>query len=860
MNIDSAERLRRSSRFLARELDRAGGTEWVQARQPVTPDLPEKEALHRLRRNRQRHTAHILVHDILGDWHLPQTLLALSKTAEVLISEALTYAQSQLALRHGWPRNAWGDLIPTCVIGMGKLGGGELNFCSDVDLIYVYAEGGESDGAVKLEAREYFTKLYQKVGQLLSNPTLDGVAYRVDTQLRPFGSAGALAWPLAALENYYQAHGRAWERYAWVKGRCVAGDAALGQAVVHALEPFVYRRYLDYSALQHLRELKSKIEYDALKHQPDRNLKLGTGGIRDIEFIVQAHQLIRGGDKPVLRTPSLLSALNALPDLGLIDRHTAQQLHAAYVFLRRAENAVQAYEDLQTHLLPSHEDGQAALCYALGYGHYRAFMADLKQHQAVVRQHFEPLFPATNATAHPFEMRWLSNQPLKPQDLNSVSEGTDAGRFTEVLNHLQQQPSIRRLSEDSDRTLARLIVKLLADQPSALAFERASELISTLAGRSTYLNLLLEKPEARQQLLMIANASPWLVKLLGQAPALLDQVFDSRQADSTPADWRNALSGVADDLESQMNALRQLHKQQTLLMSVRYLQDKTYALRQRLSSLAQVLVEVACGWAWRGLQSRWGEPLQGGQAVAYVVLAYGKLGSEELGLSSDLDLVFIHASADPNQATVGGERACSHSEFFAKWVQRLTALFTTQTHLGKVYDIDTELRPEGRSGLLVSGFESYFRYQHERARLWEHQALTRARVLCGDADLASAWEALREACLLKPHTALFPELKTMRLKMRSHLEKRKSGHWDVKHAAGGLIDVEFFAQYQALRHGTVQARCTQSQLAAFPHLQAVHRRYLAWFDARALQDQDGLAPLTWGEEDRHTVMTVCGWA
>ncbi|WP_029919365.1 bifunctional [glutamate--ammonia ligase]-adenylyl-L-tyrosine phosphorylase/[glutamate--ammonia-ligase] adenylyltransferase [Nevskia soli] len=836
----------------------------------------EAAVMRELRAFRNREMARIAVRDIAGWAGLDETLRALSDLADASCESALRFAAGVLQARHGVPRDEDGAEARPIVLGMGKLGGRELNFSSDIDLIFVFTGNGDTDGSRPVSNAEYFARLAQDTGKLLSTRTADGFVFRVDTLLRPFGSVGAPAVSMDAMEMYYQQHGREWERYAMIKARPVAGDLEAGQQLLQGLRPFVYRRYLDFGALGALRELKAMIDQDAHKRGAEDNLKLGPGGIRELEFIVQLFQLIRGGQDARLRDNRLRPVLHYLGEAGHLPPETVAALDQAYVFLRRSENAVQMYADEQTHRLPQAQEAREALCAALDIDDgWAGLLLRLDPLRVRVRAEFERLFAQPVAgTAHApsavAEDLWQDEgEELEAtlRGLGFVQRPQDVARS---LQDLRQSRQVRALKDAARPRLQAVLGALVheavtqADPEEALI--RTLRVLAAIVGRSTYLALLAESLGARRQLLKLCGASPWIVDLLAQTPALLDTLLDARLANEAPdraalrEELRRRAAGVpAAEAETVMDLLRGYRQEMTLRIAAADLSGALPLVQvsDRLTWLAEAIVAQALDYAREQLAPQLGTPPGGDDDLA--LIAYGKFGSIELGYGSDLDLVFVYQAEDPDAGTGGGTRSVAASEYFVRLVQRVVQLLSARTVAGRAYEIDLQLRPSGNSGLVVTGLAGFARYQRESAWTWEHQALLRARSVAGGAPLCAAIEAIRREVLMRPRDAgkLRAEVVEMRAKMRASLEKRQVGRWDVKQGGGGLIDAEFITQYLCLRHaaqhaGVVEYTDNWRQLEALAAaglveapqkdaLLAAERAYRGWLHRRSLQSQDALA-------------------
>lgn len=807
----------------------------------VLSSLPPEAFMRVLRRQRNRALLRIALRDVNAWADLDETLTDLSALADACIAAALAQARAQLVERHGEPRDAAGERLQPVVLGMGKLGGGELNFSSDIDLIFCHTGYGQTDGARVLEAGEFFARLARDTSRLLAERTEDGFVYRVDLQLRPFGSAGALSASFAAMEEYYQVHGREWERYALIKARPVAGDLKAGHRLLNTLRPFVYRRYLDYGAIGNLRALKQLIEDEVARKGLEDDIKLGAGGIREVEFIVQSFQLVRGGAIAALRDPRLRPVLRFLGEQGYLERTQAQQLDAAYVFLRRLENAIQFYADQQTHALPQDAAARAALLQALGHADWAALLQALLPVRQFVRAQFTGVFAATPGPTDDTRgcRQWVAafwNGTLEgeaaQQALFRLGFAQASQALLAQLESLRQQRLVRAMRDESSARLQMLLAQLLdetlAQQASAAAAEagpettpaspttgliRALQVIEAVAGRASYLVLLQESAAARVQLLRLCGASGWLASYIARAPLLLDSLLDARSLYAPPlreemaSELAQRMQGLEwpADTERAMNLLRHYQQEVTLRVAAADLAGilPLVQVSDRLTWLAEVIVERCLQLAHNEMRGQYGEALRrDGTPVGFAVIGYGKFGGIEMGYGSDLDLVFLHDCDAPQGMTAGGKRSLDASTYLARLAQRLIHWLSTQTTAGRAYEVDMELRPNGRSGMLVTRLEGFADYQRADAWTWEHQALTRARFVAGDRGVGEGFERVRREVLTQPRDAdrLRVDIVAMRDRMRAALDKSTDAWWDIKHGRGGLVDIEFITQYLVLRH------------------------------------------------------------
>ncbi|MES2684569.1 MAG: bifunctional [glutamate--ammonia ligase]-adenylyl-L-tyrosine phosphorylase/[glutamate--ammonia-ligase] adenylyltransferase [Pseudomonadota bacterium] len=891
---------------------------------PPTPIRAGPDLARELRVARQFEWARIAVRELSGVATVDETLHDLSQFADLACQAALKAAAAQLAMRYGTPRGPDGLPSRPIVLGMGKLGGRELNFSSDIDLIIAYTEPGETDGLSRISNEEYFVKLVQAFVKLLADRSEHGFVFRVDLMLRPFGSAGPVAMSAEAMLEYYQSHGRDWERYALIKARPVAGDLAAGEALLAQLTPFIYRRYLDFNAIAALRELKRKIAEDAAARRVAADdLKVGDGGIRECEFIVQSFQLVRGGQMPRLRCTSWRDTLERLVEYDYLPPESAASLSAAYRLLRRTENAVQMWNDEQTHALPSSPERREALALGLGFASYPIFSAVLAVNRALVAGIFQGVFaepePSSSSDAiTAMATLWRSDEEGAAPDpapatiamLAAAGYGESAMAVVQATLALKRSSRCRNASPTALARLSALIpelgdaaLRIATDevQPAALpslrqpavtsaagdpalAFTRALTVVEAVIGRSTYLTLLRESANARTQLLRLCAASPWLAEELARHPVLLDQLLDARALYNPPDRAalregllpRMAALPVA-DTEAAMDLLRRTVRECTLRIAAA---DIVHALplprvSDRLTWLAEAAVEAAVRFAERDLKARYGacRRADGGPAE-FAVIGYGKLGALEMGYGSDIDLVFLHDADPPDVETSGGEKSLSQSAWMARLAQRVMHLLTTQTHLGRVYEVDIELRPNGNSGLPVVSTGAFADYQTHSAWTWEHQALSRARVVVGSPRIEALFESVRSRVLTVERKAetLTSEIRNMREKMRAHQHQPADGRWDIKQGAGGLIDVEFLVQHAVLSHAAehptvITHTDVWRQLEALEKagcwpattayaLLDVQREYRAWRHRTMLRGEPMDAPAELFAEQRALVTTL----
>ncbi|MBY6187616.1 bifunctional [glutamate--ammonia ligase]-adenylyl-L-tyrosine phosphorylase/[glutamate--ammonia-ligase] adenylyltransferase [Marinobacter hydrocarbonoclasticus] len=771
-------------------------------------------AMATLRRFRHRALTRIAARDLLNLATLDETLSLLSALAEAQVVAARDYLAQQLMPQWGQPTGSDGQPLQLMILGMGKLGGGELNFSSDIDLIFTYLENGVTVGGRReLDNQQYFIRLGQKLINLLAQTTVDGFCYRVDMRLRPFGEAGPLVVSLAALEDYYQEQGREWERYAMVKARLLGATEAESTALSSLLRPFVYRRYLDFSAIDALRRMKGLIESQLRRQALANNIKLGRGGIREVEFVAQTHQLIRGGREPGLRQSPLRPVLSQLQRLGLLDHASHRALTEGYALLRKVENRLQALNDGQTQTLPSDPDDQLRLALAMGLETPEDLWQQVQGAMAEIHRVFRATIGAEQDDDD--ELGALPSLWQGPGlELDAEAILTEQGLVAELwprIRTTREEFEQRRIGPRGrdvlDKLIPRLLQKMARQKDQESVWLRVTSVLATILTRTTYLELLLENPGAARQLVTLCAASPWIAEQLSRYPILLDELIDPvalyqpLPPEGYAAELREYLLRVPeDDLEQQMEALRQFKQAHQLRIAAA---DVTRVLpvmkvSDHLTWLAEAIIEQVVNLAWQQLTARHGRPSLKGEGRGFAVVAYGKLGGLELGYGSDLDLVFLH-SAGPGETD--GPKPIDNSHFYVKLAQRILHLFSTRTASGVLYEVDTRLRPSGSAGLLVSQIDRFEEYQRDEAWTWEHQALVRARFVYGDDELAGRFARLRRTllCQTRDPDALRNDVVSMRAKMRDHLDRSDKTRFDLKQGPGGITDIEFITQYLVLK-------------------------------------------------------------
>ena len=801
-------------------------------------DKPDEEAqMKALRQVRHAQLMRILWRDITGVADVDETLQQLSALADACVQAACNWSEQAMHERFGIARDAAGVEQRLIILGMGKLGGYELNVSSDIDLIYIFASAGKSDGKKVLDNTDYYTRVAQRTTRMLGNVTADGFVYRVDVRLRPFGESGPLVMNLNGLEHYYLTQGRDWERYAMVKARAITGNPVDITELFELLQPFVYRRYLDYSAIDSLRQLKRKISLSVVQRGMQDNIKLGSGGIREIEFIGQVFQLVRGGRMTELQDRSIKSVLNTLIELDLMEPSLSATLTEAYDFLRRVENALQAMYDTQVHSLPSaaDSDDRLRLIGMLDFADWEQFSQVLSVHQLAVSKQFEALFAdpdeqsdeqrydgkVTDLVSDAALRTWaiVSSMDADPHSsIEAINEfGINADdELLENINGLCKGAFYARLTargqDRIDEMLPRLLDAVLQYDDPEINLLRCLRLMRSVAGRSGYVQILIERPHAFDRLVRLFSRSAWAAQFVTRHPIVIDEFlrYDRSTAltdlDTLCAEaMAEAERAKSWELDEQMDALRHFKQARELRIAVAELDDDIPLMQvsDQLSWLAQALLHAVLYLVEDQLQQKHGKPsciTDGVKRTPSVCLvAYGKLGGLELGYGSDLDVVFLHDSSGEKQQT-DGAKSIDNGQYFARLAQKVVYFMSTQTPAGLLYDVDLRLRPNGQSGVLVTSLDSFTQYQQSEAWTWEHQALVRTRVLVGPTALKNRFEEVRQQvlCLQRDVATLRSEVVEMRQRMRDSLDKQKPGYLHLKQATGAIADIEFIVQYLVL--------------------------------------------------------------
>ncbi|MEL7449435.1 MAG: bifunctional [glutamate--ammonia ligase]-adenylyl-L-tyrosine phosphorylase/[glutamate--ammonia-ligase] adenylyltransferase, partial [Pseudomonadota bacterium] len=689
----------------------------------------------------------------------------------------------------------------------------------------VYPGPGQTDGRRAVDHQLFFQRTGQLLIRLLDAVTADGQAYRVDTRLRPFGDSGALAISLASLDLYLQQHGRDWERYAWVKARAVTGTEEDHAALASVVRPFVFRGYVDYGVLVSLRDMKQRISREVERQDRTDDVKLGAGGIREVEFVVQSYQLLRGGRDRTLRSPQLGTVLPLLAERGLLSRQACRELDSGYEFLRRTENRLQAVDDKQTHTLPADASDLARLALSMGFEDAAQFSAALGSHRERVASHFEALAFAPSerpeaAGEAALAGAWEGSLAADAAEQALTELGfADAPAALAVLRRMREGGVYRRLDGQGARRLDALMPNLLAvvaelGDHQQRTLERMVNIIEAIGRRSAYVALLNENPPVLGRLVDLIASSAWIADQVAALPLLLDELIDPQIFLRPPnrtmlrQDMVTRFTGIApEDLEAQMEALRQFQQAAVFQVAVADLSGELplMSVSDRLTDIAELVLKKALELAQWQLRERHGVPRCGadGREAGFAIIAYGKLGGFELGYGSDLDLVFVHNSTGASQQS-DGEQPLVNERYFVRLAQRLLHILSTQTRSGKLYEVDTRLRPSGKGGALVTSLAGFERYQHEQAWVWEHQALLRTRAVAGNPVVCAAYERIRRQTLTRPveESSLRAEVVKMRKRMRSELDRSRGGAFDIKQGAGGLTDIEFLVQFLVLKSAT----------------------------------------------------------
>lgn len=762
----------------------------------------------RLRKFRRLSSVALILRDLVGIDTVADTLAAASRLAELCIQLALHQVEVQLHGRYGTPRSENGEAQQLVVIAMGKLGGSELNFSSDVDLILAFSEGGQCDGARATDNEEFFTRMGQSLAQLLGDVSAEGFVLRVDYRLRPYGNSGRVALSFNAMEHYYQREGREWERYAWIKARPVAGDLLAGRRLIEMLRPFVFRRYLDFTAIEALRDLKARIDHEVDRKELADNLKLGPGGIRELEFAVQLAQLIRGGREVSLRVTGFEQALDALHVCGQFDSLTTDRTRALYRFLRHVENRAQMFADEQTHVLPASADDQARLAWAMGYADTEA----MHQRIAEIRAEVQALFARTlDAPERGRRVRAGDSPDAAPiLDLPEFSPEVGSA-VAQLLGCLPVRRLDARSRERFERALPLLILAAAETEAPDRAALRLTQLMHAIAGRPSYLSLLIERASARSRVAAVFARSAFLAERVIAHPLLLDDLLDRRiEAEALALEDiesifdRNLARALDGDVEAELVALHEARQSAVFRTALAWANRRISATDTAalLAAIAERCVRHVLALAQRDLTLQYGA-----FPDCLLILAYGSFGGSELGFGSDLDLVFVFDPAVEGLSTQG-PRVIESGRYVVRLSQRILHWLNTPTLAGPLYEIDVRLRPDGAKGSLVLAMTAFRDYQLSRAWIWEHQALVRARAVAGPAALVDDFFEVRSEVLLRVRDPQIvrQQVMDMRARWRRELDRSNAERFDLKQGRGGLVDIEFFLQGLVLIHAHAHAK------------------------------------------------------
>lgn len=853
--------------------------------------LPDDEAaaMKHLRLSKHRCQTALIHARTNENLNEPDFLSAISRLASALVDAAHDWSFSTIEKRHGTPLDEDGRPMKMTILGMGKFGGGELNFSSDIDLIFAYRHSGETHAAAGQKSQDhevFYRKLAQKLIAMLDSITEDGFVYRVDMRLRPFGQSGPLTLSYAALDAYYQLHGRDWERYAMMKARPVAGDIAGGEALLAELRPFMYRRYLDYPALAAIADMKEAINRQIRDSGMESHVKLGRGGIREAEFAVQAAQLIYGGQYPRLQSQNFLTALATLAELKLWPQEDAAALRDAYLTLRQIENALQYDQEQQTHQLPDSEAGWMRLTFATGSSSLAALQHALREARKIIHRKFNatvaPQAPSAPTGKAFSGIDWHDPLPISLARALECLEypETELNALVEILTAAAADIPWQRLPKQTLEPLEKLlplIAELTASEPyPPAAADGVLALIREVLGRSVYIRLLAEQPKLLRHLLAIARDSAWLINFIRQHPLVLDDILSERERIADPAQLKTDLAARLQNLDGEewLNALRDFKHAQVFKIAWAEVHGNLPLMHasDNLSLLAEEILATALARTSQELSLRHGIPrTAGGDAAQFAIIAYGKLGGLELSYGSDLDLVFLYDDGR-SQGSTDGSKPIANQQYFTRLVQRLNNTLTAASTSGILYETDTRLRPGGSSGMLISSIESFEEYQQKQAWTWEHQALTRARAICGSAELMEKFTAVRHKILTAaPKPDLRQQVADMRAKMLA-AHKPPADAFHLKKSRGGLIDIEFIVQYLLLAHAyeePILIRMTDNirQLAALEAsgilssfeamtLRDLYRQLRGEAHRRYLNNQDNIVPAEQWQNTADCVMRI----
>lgn len=793
-----------------------------------------------LRRYRHLKMAQIAILDLLQLQSIEESMLAVSALADCLLQQAYSVLHAACCKRYGTPQDEQNMLI----IGMGKLGGKELNFSSDIDLIFTYPTSGNTVGNKPIEHQVFFTRLAQRLIAALDQVTEDGRVFRVDMRLRPLGESGPLVLPFAAFETYYLEQGRAWERYAMQKARIIneSGDKAELQRII---QPFVYRKYIDYTTIDSIRDMKQLIETELRRRQISNNIKLGKGGIREVEFFIQSIQLIHAGRHQNCQQVSILLAMDEIENSKLQGTVNIQSLRENYLYLRKIEHYLQQFNDEQTQVLPELQLNQSRLCSLLDLTSFEELLTKVNIVMRDIHRVFDEIIKDDNTAQHSHSAHEKSTYTLPAStdimDLWQLSATLEeieslfsehqipleAEHFQSLLSNFKKRVAragvSARASTSANKLMPLMIGDVLSNTTSLHPDETTNgvngifDILHTICGRVTYLDLLFERPLVRQQLVKLCRKSPWVAEQISLYPILLDELLHPvylRQDDIDLNDWQRHLEDQlrqlmlrvdTEDEEQLLERLREFKHSNQLRIAASDISGTLpiNKVSDRLTGLAQVLLSQVVSIAWQQTSKLYGNPIDANPTDDLLIIAYGKFGGIELSYDSDLDVVFLfdRILADSTDES-GSRKVISNSEFYIKLVQKICHICSTKTYNGILYEIDLRLRPAGNSGMLVSQIDTFAEYQHQQAWTWEHQALVRARAVHGSTQLREKFRRARHNILVikREQATLHQQVVEMREKMRSHLLKQAEDMIDLKQCKGGVVDLEFVVQYLVLLH------------------------------------------------------------
>jgi len=773
-----------------------------------------------LRQHRHAKLIEIIYLDVIENMPLKLVLRNLSDLADQLISCALTAAERQLITKHGQPIDIDGKPITLNIIAMGKLGGRELNFSSDIDLIFSYANEGDLPGYGHLAYQEFFTRVVKLLTKLLNDTTEDGFVYRVDLRLRPWGDSGPVALHHLALEHYYQLHGREWEQYAMVKARIVTGSESDRAFIQSIIKPFVFRKYHDYRVFEGLASLKDQIDHQARSKNMYDNIKVGNGGIREIEFFVQAFQILKGGRNNRLQSQQILTCFDVLQTQNIIPAKTIKELREAYEFLRQLENKIQMMADEQSHSCPQNKLIQQRIAFALRLKDWKSVQKLLDGHRTKVSYHFTELFKREAGTdsnislSDVFSEDKTDNQQielLESYGLNQTAEINQrlSGFFTSKAWGFMSAKAKQRFST----LLPDLLKSVSQTKNHLILFNRLINLFSSIAGRSVYFELLHQNGQLLDKLVRLFNRSEWIAQEVAQYPMLLEYLIqpnnnkDKFDREQIANGLQIQLDNVAGDTELELDSLRLFKREQTIVIAIDELSEQItpLAVSQYLTELAEVILHAVYQLACIALESQYGKPqctVDGVMREAnFAIIGYGKLGGHEMHYQSDLDIIFLHDSTGSEQVT-NGKKSIDNSVYFARLAQKIISMTSILTSSGKLYEIDSRLRPEGASGLLVTSDHAYLQYQLNKAWTWEHQALVRARHVGGSPRLQSIFQEMRQRilCIERDPQKLKQDIINMRAKIGQIKAPTEGEYRNLKYSKGCMVDIEFMVQYWSLLH------------------------------------------------------------